>query len=94
MSENIKLYPPSIEGTIPAFYGDAEGNAKLVVPFSMNRAVSKTLSGLGMALKLKTVQNNIFLIQMTTSDIDFDNCIATFNINQPSTLKIGQYYKI
>ena len=32
----IKLYPPNIEGTIPAFYGTV-----LTVPFSMNKAVSK-----------------------------------------------------
>ena len=30
-----RLYPPLINGTIPAFYG-----ATLVVPFSFNRAVS------------------------------------------------------
>jgi hypothetical protein len=35
-----KLYPPNIEGTIPAFYG--KGTATLTVPFSMNRTVSKS----------------------------------------------------
>jgi hypothetical protein len=36
-----KLYPPNIEGTIPAFYGSG-GTAQLIVPFSMNRTVSKS----------------------------------------------------
>jgi hypothetical protein len=36
------LYPPYIEGTIPAFYTDStNGTTKLIVPFSMNKAVSK-----------------------------------------------------
>ncbi len=30
-----KLYPPNINGTIPAFYGTT-----LVVPFSLNKAVA------------------------------------------------------
>ena len=34
-----KLYPPQINGTIPAFYNDKEGATMMVVPFSMNRAV-------------------------------------------------------
>jgi hypothetical protein len=35
------LYPPYIEGTIPAFYTDSKNGTKLIVPFSMNKAVSK-----------------------------------------------------
>ena len=31
-----KLYPPNIQGTIPAFSGDS-----LVVPFTMNKTVSQ-----------------------------------------------------
>jgi hypothetical protein len=34
-----KLYPPTIGSTIPAFYSE-NGTAEIVVPFSMNRAVS------------------------------------------------------
>ena len=50
MPVNKKLYPPNIEGTIPAFYGTT-----LVVPFSMNKAVSK-IEVEGMAIKIKTIQ--------------------------------------
>jgi hypothetical protein len=49
-----KLSPPLVEGTIPAFYSDDGATAKLVVPFSMNRAVSK-VQVKGIALKIKTV---------------------------------------
>ena len=36
-----KLYPPQINGTIPAFYSNIKkGTTDMVVPFSMNRAVS------------------------------------------------------
>ena len=48
-----KLYPPVIEGTIPAFNGTTE----LVVPFSMNRSVSASQIK-GFALQVKTVQSN------------------------------------
>lgn len=47
-----KLYPPVIEGTIPAFNG-----AVLTVPFSMNRSVSASQIT-GFAVKIKTVQSS------------------------------------
>lgn len=89
-----KPYPPQINGTIPAFYGTT-----LVVPFSMNRAVSQP-SISGMQLKLKTVQNSTYIIDdqiIDLSHISFDPyCQAVFNLKQEdiSKLKIGQYYKI
>ena len=51
-----KLYPPLIEGTIPAFKGN-----ELIVPFSMNRAVGKNNIA-GFSLKIKTVQNSFFIM--------------------------------
>lgn len=44
-----KLFPPNIEGTIPAFYGTV-----LTVPFSMNKAVSK-YEVKDFIIKIKTV---------------------------------------
>jgi hypothetical protein len=49
-----KLYPPYIEGTIPAFYTDSERGTVLTVPFSMNKTVSKN-SVTGFRAKIKTV---------------------------------------
>ncbi len=80
-----KLYPPVIEGTIPAFYGTT-----LVVPFSMNRAVAKS-DIKGFSLKIKTVQTNTFVKNLTstnytTSEVKFDVTGAG--------LVAGQYYKL
>jgi hypothetical protein len=36
----MRLPAPMIEGTLPAFYADEKGIAKLAIPFSMSRAVS------------------------------------------------------
>jgi hypothetical protein len=49
-----KLYPPSIGGTIPAFYTSEEKGTVLTVPFSMNKAVNKSSID-GFRLKIKTV---------------------------------------
>ena len=89
-----KLYPPNIEGTIPAFYGTT-----LVVPFSMNKAVAKK-DVHGMIIKIKTVQSGAYILtkEVDETDISFDPyCQAVFNISDEiagNKLKIGQYYKI
>jgi hypothetical protein len=66
-----KLYPPYIEGTIPAFYKtvDSDGTvrAELTVPFSMNKAVSKW-EVKGFSLKLKNVfGDDSYLISTSTA---------------------------
>ena len=48
-----RLYPPIINGTIPAFCGTT-----LVVPFSLNRAVAKA-EIYGFSLKIKTINGNL-----------------------------------
>ena len=48
-----KLYPPTIPGTIPAFYGTS-----IEVPFSMNRAVGLSEFN-GFALKIKKVSGTL-----------------------------------
>lgn len=59
-----KLFPPLIEGVIPAFYSDNDANGngivKITIPFSMNRAVSPIQIG-GFAVKIKTVQSSSYL---------------------------------
>jgi len=52
-----KLYPPTINENIPAFY-EENGTVKITVPFSMNRAVLKDDIS-GFILKIKTVQGNV-----------------------------------
>lgn len=93
-----KLYPPYIEGTIPAFYADGT-LAELAVPFSMNRAVS-IADFSGISIKIKTVQSNEFLYSAITSlnelkqiKTDF---IAHFTIpiGTITKFKVGNFYKI
>lgn len=88
-----KLYPPLIEGTIPAFCGTT-----IVVPFSLNRAVS-TSEIAGFVLKLKTVQGSILLdsfIQVDSENWDLENDMTvSFDISSISSkLQVGQYYKL
>ena len=38
-----RLYPPTVNGTLPSFYGDATGTLLIKVPFIMNKTVSTSL---------------------------------------------------
>lgn len=93
-----KLYPPNIEGIIPAFCKN-EGTVILTVPFSMNRAVG-TAEVAGFVLKMKTVNGTLLGTKTVKSgdisgasyditekmEVYFD--VSDFNLN------VGQYYKI
>ena len=86
-----KLYPPHIEGTIPAFTG-----ATLVVPFSMNRAVGAK-EVYGMVLKVKKVNSNEVILTKETINFDaYTNCKAVFNLEaaEQGLFNIGQYYRV
>lgn len=88
-----KLYPPYLEGTIPAFCDIKEGTV-LTVPFSMNRAVSKKEVA-GFYLKLKTIQSDKYLITVKTKKFDLERQEAYFDLtNYADKLNIGQFYKI
>lgn len=89
----VKLYPPVIEGALPAFYG----TEKLSVPFSMNRAVGVSEVA-GFALKIKTVSGLYITTLKTVDTSSFDLLNETkvdFDISgleKPFT--VGQYYKV
>ena len=85
-----KLYPPIIEGTIPAFWGDS-----ITIPFSMNKVVNKTEIA-GFSIKIKTVQNNLHLGTLKSSSFNLNECTATFSLTEEDILKFnpGQYYKV
>lgn len=87
-----KLYPPNIEGTIPAFYGTT-----LVVPFSMNKAVSENEIH-SFTIKIKTVQSGTYIISKDTEIFSFDpSCYAVFDLSEEianNKLNVGQYYKV
>ncbi len=93
-----KLYPPYIDGKIPAFCGTA-----LKVPFRQNRAVSKSQYS-AMACKFKTVSTNEYVWTIYSSDYHEENGneYVIFNLNEiapngktyASQISIGFYYKI
>lgn len=85
----MKLYPPIIEGTIPAFC-----NQTIVVPFTMNKSVSEK-EVKGFKLKIKTVQSGYqpFLTE-TIQMIDWNTDTSEVSFLLPGTLNIGQFYKI
>lgn len=85
-----KLYPPIIEGTIPAFWGDS-----ITIPFSMNKVVNKAEIA-GFSIKIKTVQNNLHLMTLMSSSFDLNEYTATFSLTEEDIRKFnsGQYYKV
>ena len=86
-----KLYPPIIEGTIPAFYGTT-----MVVPFSLNRVTSKKEIS-RMVVKIKEVATNSIILTTFSTSIDFDTMKATFNcVNDKGDcpLRVSKYYKV
>lgn len=76
-----KLYPPVINGTIPAFYGTS-----ITVPYEANKTVNNFT---GLALKVKTVQSNRLIGTFFSSN-------NTFKLGDDSAklLNVGQYYKV
>jgi hypothetical protein len=97
-----KLYPPHIEGTLPAFYLEKTSKdsnptgAYISVPFSMNVAVS-SVSVKGFYLRLRTASSGNYLFEPVYSDnYDLDKGIVIFELsyNQANALREGQYYKL
>lgn len=84
----MKLYPPIIEGVIPAFYGQT-----LIVPFVMNKSVSINEIK-GFELKLKTVQSGYQPFAESLSSTDWNKDTNEVKFILPSNLNIGQFYKI
>jgi hypothetical protein len=76
-----KLYPPYIEGVLPAFCLDANGDGEITIPFANNKAVSTTDIG-GMAIKVKSVQNDVLIDDFSVSkdQIDKDNNEIHLNV--------------
>lgn len=92
-SHAIKLYPPSIEGTLPSFYGTT-----LVVPFSMNRAVDPE-DVIGIRVKIKTIQSNKFILEKFTDEFSFSPVgEVIFKLDEDAgedkLFNIGQFYKL
>lgn len=106
----IKLYPPQLEGTLPAFYktygkldnsvnneidySDCQG-ATIIIPFGMNRAVSTTEIK-GIHCRIRTIATNTYLINKETDIIDYTQNICYLKLTTEEAEKFyeGQYYKV
>jgi hypothetical protein len=89
------LPAPIIEGTLPAFYTDGNGTAKIVVPFSMSRAVNRN-EIFNFRLKIKNLQGTKYLKTLDAEKVDFNNYEATFSMTKEEAEKvftIGSFYK-
>ena len=81
-----KLYPPNINGTIPAFYGTT-----LVVPFSLNKAVALAEIK-DIICKIKTVNGVLKETLYSDNPETIINSQVTFTTK--TEYKVGQSYKI
>ena len=83
----VRLYPPLLEGTLPAFYLDPdssennEGCGILRIPFSYNRAVSASDVGTSAKVKFKTVQNDVILGE-AIGNLKFDEQVIEIPIKK------------
>lgn len=86
-----KLYPPSIEGKLPAFAGET-----LKIPITMNRAVSLNQVS-GMRVMIKTVQTSQLKATLTGS-LNYESTTgkyyAIFELTGKFKPNLGQYYKV
>lgn len=91
-----KLFPPVIEGIVPAFYAE-NGYIVVVIPFSMNRAVSQSQVK-GLAIKIKTVQSSSYIYSIEIKDqVNYeleDACwVRAYIPAGTQQMRVGQFYK-
>jgi hypothetical protein len=75
-----KLYPPQIEGTLPAFY-DTEEKTEIVIPFIMNKTVGWTEIK-GLIIKIKNIQNNELVTAIETDQYSIQTQQAYFQYDK------------
>ena len=85
-----KLYPPLIDGSLPAFYKryDTAGKvdkAEITVPFEINRTVSIT-DIYKIRMRIRTIATNTELVNIDSTSVDLDNHIAKFILNKSQDL--------
>ena len=89
-----RLYPPSISGALPSFYGN-----KLKIPYQMNKIVS-TVDVIGFHLRLKSASTETTLFELKSTEqgvqCSYTNTDVLFTLKASETKKLalGEYYKI
>jgi hypothetical protein len=89
------LPAPIIQGTLPAFYLDDDGMAKITIPFSMSRAVNQN-EVKRFKLKIKNIQGYDYLATLDSSSFSFIDSEVTFEINKQAleeAFLVGSFYK-
>ena len=85
-----KLYPPSIEGKLPACAGES-----LIIPFTMNRAVgANEVCGMSAIIKTVSTGRTIATVSGQMSASTTGKYYANFNLSGVEKLTIGQFYKV
>ena len=82
------LYPPYIEGKLPAFYDIT----KVAIPFEMNKTVGWDDFD-GLKLIIKDVYDNSHIKTFSATKGNIQNNVAYFNCSEEMKLETGQYYK-
>lgn len=97
-----KLYPPRIEGSLPAFWLEYDATnsvvrgANITIPFEPSSAVNETQVE-GFVLRLRTVSTGSYLFSpVFSTNFNFGTQEVIFNLtaSQATTLNEGQYYKV
>ena len=97
---SVKLYPPYINGTLPAFWLNYDASktqvigASITIPFSDNPAASDSIKGY--SLRLRTASTGSYLFEpIYTTQKDTEENTVTFSLTatQAKKLKEGQFYK-
>lgn len=86
-----KLYPPDIDGSLPAAYLDKEG-WHFTINYAMNRAVAATQTS-GIHIIIKTISGSI-VYESTISNSSIVDHKFNCDITDKSALNVGQYYKV
>ncbi len=87
-----KLYPPYIDGSLPAAYLDNTG-WHITIPFTMNRAVALSHFN-SISVIIRTITGET-VYSTTESKGNFVNdFIIHLVVDEKSTFNVGQYYKV
>ena len=90
-----KLYPPYIDGTLPAFWLDYDASnsvitgASITIPFSENPAVGSSISGY--KLRLRTASTGSYLFEpIYTNQEDIEAREVTFVLSATQAKKLKE----
>ena len=87
-----KLFPPTIDGKLPAIKCLGENTFRLNIPFLHNDAIGSGLYT-DIAIEIKAAATNLWIESLTINKEDIENSTIKMDISS-SKFKVGQYYKI